>query len=89
MTASSRRSERGQVESVLDLLELTEFAWHDCYDEIAPSDDVVDDLLVCSRGDLAGLVRAARLAVTDRRDLRLWVQWRTTRDSPPRLENQR
>ena len=63
-----------RAEVVLDLLELTEFAWHDCYDEITPSEEIVDDLLVCSRGDLSGLVRAARLAVTDWRDLKIWAQ---------------
>lgn len=55
----------------LDLLELTELAWHDCYGELTPPDQVIDDLLVCSGGDLAGLVRAARLGTTDWRDLRM------------------
>jgi hypothetical protein len=55
----------------LDLLELTELAWHDCYQEISLPDPVIEDILVCSQGDLAGLVRAARLAVEDYRDLRL------------------
>ncbi|MEY2421787.1 MAG: hypothetical protein QOI95_1854 [Acidimicrobiaceae bacterium] len=71
-----------QAEIVLDLLELTELAWHDCYNEITPSDDIVDDLLVCSRGELAGLVRAARLAVADWRDLKVWAQ--TERSNDPR-----
>lgn len=60
-----------QEVAALDLLELTELAWHDCYQEISPPDDVIDDILICSRGKLAGLVRAARLAVADYRDLRL------------------
>ncbi|SDU66552.1 hypothetical protein [Jiangella alkaliphila] len=60
-----------QVDVALDLLELTELAWHDCYGELTPSDQVVDDMLVCSRGELAGLVRAARLGTTDWRDLRM------------------
>jgi predicted kinase len=46
-----------------------EMAWHDCYGEVAPSDDVVDDVLLCSEGTLDGLVNAAHLAVVDRRDL--------------------
>jgi len=60
-----------QASAALDVLELTEFAWHDCYQEISPPDSVIDDILVCSRGELAGLARAARLAVEDYRDLRL------------------
>lgn len=57
--------------AALDLLELTEFAWHDCYGDITPPDEVVDDMLVCSEGDLGKLVVAARLAVRDWRDLRI------------------
>jgi len=60
-----------EVGAALDLLELVELAWHDCYGEITPSDAVVDDMLVLSEGTLAGLVVAARLAVTDWRDLRI------------------
>ena len=88
VSRAERRAERrervvttfgeGQAETVLDLLELTELAWHDCYGEITPSDDIIDDLLVCSRGELAGLVRAARLAVTDWRDLKVWAQTERT-----------
>jgi hypothetical protein len=62
------------VEAAQDILELTEFAWHDCYDEITPPDAVLDDIYVCSRGSLAELARAARLAVTDFRDVRLWAE---------------
>jgi hypothetical protein len=32
---------------------------------------VIDDILLVGRGDLGGLVSAARLALTDWRDLRL------------------
>jgi hypothetical protein len=60
-----------EVGAALDLLELVELAWHDCYGEITPSDAVVDDMLVLSEGTLAGLVAAALLAVTDWRDLRI------------------
>jgi catechol 2,3-dioxygenase-like lactoylglutathione lyase family enzyme len=63
---------------VLDLLELVELAWHDCYSEITPPEDVIDDILLCSGGDLATLMQAARLAVEDVRDLRVWAQ--TLRD---------
>lgn len=58
-------------EAALDLLELTEFAWHDCYGEVTPPDQVVDDMLVVAQGSLAGLARAARLDIKDSRDLRL------------------
>ncbi|HZQ85699.1 MAG TPA: hypothetical protein VFA83_12715 [Acidimicrobiales bacterium] len=69
------------VEAALDLLELTELAWHDCYEAVSPSEAVIDDILLCSRGDLDGLIRAARVAVTDTRDLSLWAQAERTRDS--------
>jgi hypothetical protein len=58
-------------DAALDLLELTEFAWHACYGEVTPSDQFVDDLFVVAQGSLAGLVRTARLAVEDSRDLRM------------------
>ena len=62
---------RANAQAALDLLELVEFSWHDCYGEITPPDAVIEDILVCSQGDLAKMIRAARLAVTDFRDLRL------------------
>jgi hypothetical protein len=81
---AARRAERAPlVESVLgkseapaglDLLELTEFAWHDCYGEITPPDEVILNILICSEGSLATMVRAARLAVEDWRDLQLWAE---------------
>ena len=55
----------------LDVLELLELAWHDCYAEVTPPDEVVEDLWVVSRGDLRLLVGAARLALEDARDLRM------------------
>ena len=58
------------TEPALDLLELVELAWHDCYGEITPPDDVIDDILVLARGSLSGLIAGAHLAVTDRRDAR-------------------
>ena len=79
-----RRAERSPlVESVLgksqapaglDLLELTEYAWHDCYGEITPPDAVILDILICSEGNLATMVQAAKLAVVDWRDLQLWAE---------------
>jgi hypothetical protein len=78
--AERRRDRRDQVlqifgdkraERALDLLELLEFAWHDCYADIAPPADVIDDVLVLSRGDLGQLIAAARLALADWRDARV------------------
>jgi hypothetical protein len=57
--------------SVLDLLKLTELAWHDCYGEITPSEEMVDDILLCSKGELAQLIRVARQAVSDWRDVKV------------------
>jgi hypothetical protein len=58
----------------LDLVEILELAWHDCYDEVTPSEQVIDDLLVCSAGRLDRLVAAAHLAVMDWRDLRVQAE---------------
>jgi hypothetical protein len=55
----------------LDLLELTELAWHDCYGDITPPEDIVDDMVVCAEGDLGKLIVAARLALRDWRDLKV------------------
>jgi hypothetical protein len=65
--------EAATLRRVASVLELMEMAWHDCYREITPPDDVVDEILLCSGGTLGGLIDAARLAVVDRRDLRLWA----------------
>lgn len=59
------------AEAVLDVLELVEFAWHDCCGDIAPPDEVIDDIFVVANGDVAKFARAARLAVEDFRDLRM------------------
>ena len=69
-----------QAAAALDLLELAESAWHDCYGQITPPNDVVEDILVCSGGDLARMIRATRLAVEDRRDLRLAADARRAED---------
>src|SRR3954454_23174862 len=79
--ADRRRQRRAAVETLfgqnadaaLDILELTEFAWHDCYGEVTPPDSVIDDILACARGQLVDLARACRLAVEDYRDLRIWA----------------
>jgi hypothetical protein len=60
-----------QVAPALDLLEWLELAWHDCYDDITPSDEIVADVLLLSEGSIDLLIHAARLAVTDWRDLKV------------------
>ncbi len=70
-----------RAEVALDLLEVMEFGWHDCYGDISPPEDIIDDLLTCSRGDLARLVLAVRLAVSDWRDLTVWAQAESERES--------
>jgi hypothetical protein len=60
------------AEAALDLLDLADMAWHDCYPkdlEVRP--DVLSDILLCSRGDLATLIRVTREAIIDFRDVRL------------------
>jgi hypothetical protein len=59
------------AEAALDLLELLELAWHDCYAEVSPSDEVIEDVWIVSEGQLPKLVQAAKLAVEDSRDLRM------------------
>ncbi|SBT53590.1 hypothetical protein [Micromonospora auratinigra] len=60
------------TEAALDLLQLADLAWHDCYpDDLALRPDVLGDVLLCSRGDLATLIRVTREAVVDFRDVRL------------------
>jgi hypothetical protein len=62
-----------EVEAALDLLHLTDMAWHDCYGprelEIPPQ--VLDDMLLLAHGDLAMLIRIGRAAVLDFRDVRV------------------
>lgn len=63
----------GAADTVIGVLTLTELAWHDCYAEVSPPESIIDDILLCSGGDLATLIRAAKLAVEDSRDLMLWA----------------
>ncbi len=77
---AERRSERephivavfgkDQAPSALDLLELTELAWHDCYGDVTPPPEVIEDMITLSNGTIEGLIRSALLAVTDWRDLK-------------------
>jgi hypothetical protein len=79
---SRREQRRGSVEAAfgsnadaaLDVLELTEFAWHDCYGDVSPPESVVEDILTVSQGRLDRLAYAARLAVEDSRDLRMQAE---------------
>ncbi len=61
------------LRAVSQVLELMEMAWHDCYEEITPPEEVIDNLLLCSGGTLGGLIHAAHLAVIDSRDLAVWA----------------
>ena len=75
------RFDDASVKAALDLLELVELAWHDCYGDVTPSESVVDDILLVSQGTLAGLISAAHLAVIDWRDREVAADTRR-RDSP-------
>jgi len=59
-----------RTDRALDLLELVEMAWHDVYQESTPPEDLIDDILLLSEGNLRLLIRWARLAITDWRDVR-------------------
>lgn len=78
--ADRRREREGRVVAMfgtsraaraLDVLELVEFAWHDCYGDITPPEEIIDDMLLLSDGSIDGLIVAARLGVTDWRDLKV------------------
>lgn len=60
-----------RTDRALDLIELLEMAWHDAYDEVTPPENVIDDVLLLSEGNLRSLIRWARLSVTDWRDVRV------------------
>ncbi len=53
------------------MLALLDLAWHDCYDEPFPSDQIIEDIWVVANGDLGRFVSATHLAVIDFRDLRI------------------
>jgi hypothetical protein len=61
------------IRTVSRVLELLEMAWHDVYGEVTPSEEIVDDILLCSQGTLEGLIDAAHLAVVDWRDVVVWA----------------
>lgn len=60
-----------RTDRALDLLELVEMAWHDTYNEVSPPEDVIDDILLLSEGNLRLAIRWARIAVADPRELRV------------------
>ena len=68
-----------RTEIALDLLDLTEQAWHDSYREVSLPDTIVDDLLFLSGGRIEGLIESARLAVIDWRDLKMAAQTKRER----------
>ena len=51
--------DKSEAEAALDLLELTDFAWHDCYGELYAPDDIIEDVLLCSEANLGQLIRQA------------------------------
>src|SRR3954467_3096746 len=57
-----RQFDPGEVEAALDLLALTDMAWHDCYGprELEIPAHVLDDVLLLAQGNLAKLIRVAR-----------------------------
>jgi hypothetical protein len=61
----------GHADAALDALALLDFAWHDCFGESTPPEQVIEDVWVVANGDLAQFVSAAHLAVIDFRDLRM------------------
>jgi hypothetical protein len=63
----------GHVEAALDLLHRTDIAWHDCYGpaELALPDSVLEDILLLADGGLVALIRTARQALIDFRDVRV------------------
>lgn len=71
------------AEAALDLLELLELAWHDGHGDPTPPALVVEDVWILAGGSLARLASAARLAVTDARDLRLAADEARSRQAEP------
>ena len=69
------------LRSVARVFELMEMAWHDCYGEVSPPEEVVEDGRLCSGGKFDELVAAAHMAVIDRRDLAVWAN--ALREPPP------
>jgi hypothetical protein len=62
-----------QSRAVLDILELTDWAWHSVYGDDSPSERVVNDIFACADGDLAMFALAAKEAVNDCRNVHVWA----------------
>ncbi len=80
VSRAERRAERrtkvavlfaDRTDRALDLLEILEMAWHDAYGDITPPEEVIDDILLLSEGNLRHLIRWTRLALADWRDVRV------------------
>lgn len=80
VSRAERRAERrtkvavlfaDRTDRALDLLEILEMAWHDEYGDITPPEEVIDDILLLSEGNLRHLIRWTRLALVDWRDVRV------------------
>lgn len=65
-----------QSSTALDLFDVFELAWHDCYGAVTPPQAVIEDMLIVSGGTIEGLIQAALLAVTDWRDLKVAAELR-------------
>jgi hypothetical protein len=83
ISRAERRAERearacdvfgSDASAALELFELTELAWHDCYGEVTPPEAVIDNMFISSGGSVATLAKAARVAVADYRDLWVWAE---------------
>jgi hypothetical protein len=84
-TAKDRQARRDQREpraaelfglqsrAVLDILEVTDWAWHAVYGDDCASERVVTDMFACAEGDLAMFAHAAREAVYDYRNVHVWA----------------
>jgi hypothetical protein len=59
--------------AALNILELTDWAWHDVYGEPTPSERVITDMFACSQGDIGKFAYAANEAVKDRRNVHVWA----------------
>ena len=59
------------VEPALDVFELMDLAWHDCYDALEPPAAAFADVMLLADGDLGALARLALAAVVDFRDVRV------------------
>jgi len=72
------------VEAALDLLHLTDMAWHDCYgpEELALPETVLDDVLLLADGGVVALIRIARRAVIDFRDIGVEADYRRNHTEP-------